>query len=230
MLRITKLKPGQICSELSVYRVDKVGSESTALTILPSNQKISISNEYVASNLVSANNYDDEEIVGKEDKLWTQKQVDDYFAKASETEKEFNKDLRVGDVRVKGIRTLFSEIGEHVFTVVYRKQDTPKSAKAIKAEKETKAQQLVDALEKAKEQHKSMSKVAAKFVEDLLKNPVLDFVPGEMRTLVGYKIGTHIPRDGKYFVMDCEIGEPRLVNINTIQELIYNGVKYIVEK
>ena len=54
---------------------------------------------------------------------------------------------------------------------------------------------------------------------------------GSMR---GYKM-QFVSRDGKYKCMDMDIerteketGE-RLVNINTISQLIYNGVKYVVE-
>lgn len=56
----------------------------------------------------------------------------------------------------------------------------------------------------------------------------------EDRVLRGFKI-QFVSRDGKYRCMDMDIektekdtGE-RLVNINTISQLIYNGVKYTVE-
>lgn len=61
-----------------------------------------------------------------------------------------------------------------------------------------------------------------------------DYIEGEDRVLRGYKM-QFVSRDGKYKCMDMDIerteketGE-RLVNINTISQLIYNGVKYIVE-
>lgn len=54
------------------------------------------------------------------------------------------------------------------------------------------------------------------------------------RILRGYKM-QFVSRDGKYRCMDMDItrtdketGE-RLVNINTISQLIYNGTKYIVD-
>lgn len=61
-----------------------------------------------------------------------------------------------------------------------------------------------------------------------------DYTEGEDRVLRGFKI-QFVSRDGKYRCMDMDIektekdtGE-RLVNINTISQLIYNGVKYTVE-
>lgn len=44
-----------------------------------------------------------------------------------------------------------------------------------------------------------------------------------------------VSRDGKYRCMDMDISKTsketgeRLVNINTISQLIYNGIKYIVD-
>lgn len=67
-----------------------------------------------------------------------------------------------------------------------------------------------------------------------MANPITDVIKGEDRVLRGYKM-QFVSRDGKYRCMDMDIeksdketGE-RLVNINTIKMLIYNGVKYVVE-
>lgn len=73
-------------------------------------------------------------------------------------------------------------------------------------------------------------KEALEFIQN---NPVKDYIEGEDRILRGYKM-QFVSRDGKYRCMDMDItrtdketGE-RLVNINTISQLIYNGTKYIV--
>lgn len=65
-------------------------------------------------------------------------------------------------------------------------------------------------------------------------NPIKDYIEGGERVLRGYK-KQFVSRDGKYRCMDMDItrtdketGE-RLVNINTISQLIYNGTKYIVD-
>lgn len=59
-------------------------------------------------------------------------------------------------------------------------------------------------------------------------------IEGEERVLRGFKL-QFVSRDGKYRCLDMDIertsketGE-RLVNINTIEQLIYNGVQYIVK-
>lgn len=58
---------------------------------------------------------------------------------------------------------------------------------------------------------------------------------GEDRVLRGYKM-QFVSRDGKYKCLDMDIEKKnpkedgvRLVNINTIKQLIFNGVKYVVE-
>lgn len=64
--------------------------------------------------------------------------------------------------------------------------------------------------------------------------PIKDYIEGEDRVLRGYK-KQFVSRDGKYRCIDLDIKQTeketgeRLVNINTIKELIFNGVKYIVE-
>lgn len=61
-----------------------------------------------------------------------------------------------------------------------------------------------------------------------------DYIEGEDRVPRGFKMQS-VSRDGKYRCMDMDIGRTeketgeRLVNINTISCLIYNGVEYAVE-
>lgn len=74
-------------------------------------------------------------------------------------------------------------------------------------------------------------KEALEFVQS---NPIKDYAEGEDRVLRGFKI-QFVSRDGKYRCMDMDIEKTEkdtgegLVNINTISQLIYNGVKYTVE-
>jgi hypothetical protein len=74
-------------------------------------------------------------------------------------------------------------------------------------------------------------KEALEFIQN---NPIKDYIEGEDRVLRGYKL-QFVSRDGKYKCLDMDIkksdketGE-RLVNINTIEKLIFNGVLYIVK-
>lgn len=68
----------------------------------------------------------------------------------------------------------------------------------------------------------------------VLDNPIKDFIEGEDRILRGYKM-QFVSRDGKYKCLDMDIERNskedgiRLVNINTIKALVFNGVKYVVE-
>ncbi len=71
-------------------------------------------------------------------------------------------------------------------------------------------------------------------LEHIQNNPIKDFIEGEDRVLRGYKM-QFVSRDGKYKCLDMDIERNskedgiRLVNINTIKALVFNGVKYVVE-
>lgn len=84
------------------------------------------------------------------------------------------------------------------------------------------------------ESGKSVTLAYKEALEHIQNNPIKDFIEGEDRVLRGYKM-QFVSRDGKYKCMDMDVvrgpketGE-RLVNINTIKQLIFNGVKYVVE-
>lgn len=206
-VNIKEIEVGDIFSEESHYVVNKIAKDKVEFLHLESGKKVSLSNEYVANLLNTSDQYDNEVKVGKEDK----------------------KD------GTPGIRTIFESIkSSEVFTVVFKKQDKPKTKKAIEAEKEAQRAEAVALIDKAKKAKKSMAiayKEALGFIQD---NPVKDYIEGEDRILRGYKM-QFVSRDGKYRCMDMDItrtdketGE-RLVNINTISQLIYNGTKYIVD-
>ena len=79
-----------------------------------------------------------------------------------------------------------------------------------------------------------MANAYAEALAFIQENPILSETPGEERILRGYKL-QFTSRDGKYKCLDMDIkrtdketGE-RLVNINTISQLIVNGTKYIVK-
>lgn len=205
-VNIKEIEVGDIFSEESHYVVNKVVKDRIEFLHLESGKKVSLSNEYVANLLNTSDQYDNEVKVGKEDK----------------------KD------GTPGIRTIFENIkSSEVFTVVFKKQDKPKTKKAIEAEKEAQRAEAVALIDKAKKAKKSMAVAYKKALEFIQNNPVKDYIEGENRILRGYKM-QFVSRDGKYRCMDMDItrtdketGE-RLVNINTISQLIYNGTKYIV--
>lgn len=206
-VNIKEIEVGDIFSEESHYVVNKVAKDKVEFLHLESGKKVSLSNEYVANLLNTSDQYDNEVKVGKEDK----------------------KD------GTPGIRTIFENIkSSEVFTVVFKKQDKPKTKKAIETEKEAQRAEAVALIDKAKKAKKSMATAYKEALEFIQNNPVKDYIEGEDRILRGYKM-QFVSRDGKYRCMDMDItrtdketGE-RLVNINTISQLIYNGTKYIVD-
>ncbi len=206
-VNIKEIEVGDIFSEESHYVVNKVAKDKIDFLHLESGKKVSLSNEYVANLLNTSDQYDNEVKVGKEDK----------------------KD------GTPGIRTIFENIkSSEVFTVVFKKQDKPKTKKAIEAEKEAQRAEAVALIDKAKKAKKSMATAYKEALEFIQNNPIKDYIEGEDRILRGYKM-QFVSRDGKYRCMDMDItrtdketGE-RLVNINTISQLIYNGTKYIVD-
>lgn len=206
-VNIKEIEVGDIFSEESHYVVNKVAKDKVEFLHLESGKKVSLSNEYVANLLNTSDQYDNEVKVGKEDK----------------------KD------GTPGIRTIFENIkSSEVFTVVFKKQDKPKTKKAIEAEKEAQRAEAVALIDKAKKAKKSMATAYKEALEFIQNNPIKDYIEGEDRILRGYKM-QFVSRDGKYRCMDMDItrtdketGE-RLVNINTISQLIYNGTKYVVD-
>lgn len=206
-VNLAEIEVGDIFSEESHYIVKEVKSGSVVFEHLESGKNVSLSNEYVHDMLNTSDQYEKEVKVTKEDK----------------------KDGTVG------IRTIFEGIkSSEVFTVVFKKQDKPKTKKQIESEREAQRAEAVALIDKAKKNKKSMAVAYKEALEFIQNNPIKDYIDGEDRVLRGYKM-QFVSRDGKYRCMDMDIerndketGE-RLVNINTISQLIYNGVKYIVE-
>lgn len=207
MIKITNIKEGDVFSEESHYKVISKNISSIHFLHIESNTEISIDKSYVEKLLKSA----------------------DQFSEVKEVTKEDKKD------GTPGIRSIFESIHSgQVFTVVFKKQDTPKSTKKFKAEVDAIAEKLCDEIDKVKNSKKGVADWAKKTIYALMNNPVSKVEEGEMRTLRGFKLQFN-SRDGKYRCLDMDIertdketGE-RFVNINTISELIYNGVKYIVK-
>ncbi len=204
----TGIKVSDVLSETSHYIVTGFNFDgSTRCRHFESGEEVNIGKSYVDNYIKSGDNYDQEIKVTKEDK----------------------KDGTLG------IRTIFENIHSgQVFTVCFKKQDKPRSKKAINADIEKKVELFTAAIERAKTQKKSISEVAKKHFSDLMLNPILDYEEGEERVLRGYKI-QFVSRDGRYDCVDMDITKTdkesgiRPVNINTIRYLIYNGIKYIVE-
>lgn len=206
-VNLREIEVGDIFSEESHYVVKEVKSESVVFKHLESGKTANLSNEYVYNMLNTSDQYEKEVKVTREDK----------------------KD------GTPGIRTIFEGIkSSEVFTVVFKKQDKAKTKKQFESEKEAQRMEATSMIDKAKRQKKSMATAYKEALEFVQSNPIKDYTEGEDRVLRGFKI-QFVSRDGKYRCMDMDIektekdtGE-RLVNINTISQLIYDGVKYTVE-
>ena len=206
-VNIKEIKVGDVFSEESHYVVNKVAKDKVEFLHLESGKKVSLSNEYVTNLLNTSDQYDNEVKVSKEDK----------------------KD------GTPGIRTIFENIkSSEVFTVVFKKQDKPKSKKNLNEEIDYLVDQFSRDIDRVKVSKKGVAEKAKQLITELIREPILPYEKGEDRILRGYKM-QFVSRDGKYRCRDMDItrtdketGE-RLVNINTISQLIYNGTKYIVD-
>lgn len=222
-IKVNEIQPNDVMAEISHYRVLIVGPNDVSFTHIESGQKVNLSHQYVSDLLHCAEQYHDEVKVGREDKFWTAKQV------ADATAKDANFSAREGDVRVKGIRSIFEDIrSSDVFTVCFVKQDKILSQKAYETLVQNRIAEAVAKIEAAKNSKKSVTLAAEQELRDLILNPVLNYTPGEERVLRGYKM-QFVSRDGRYDCFDVDVNELRPVNINTIVYLIYKGIKYVVE-
>lgn len=206
-VNLKEIQIGDVFSEESHYVVTELAKDSVKFNHLESGKEVQLSNDYVKNLLNTSDQYEKEIKVGKEDK----------------------KD------GTPGIRSIFESIkSSEVFTVVFKKQGKVKTKKQLNEEKAAQREEAIALIDKAKKAKKSMAEAYKVALEMIQNNPILDTIEGEDRVLRGFKL-QFVSRDGKYRCMDMDIkrtdketGE-RLVNINTISVLVYNGVKYVVE-
>lgn len=202
---IKSFKVGDVLSESSHYKVLAVnGNLNFKLKHLESGDMVYIGKEYIHNYLESADDFTNEVKVTREDK----------------------KDGTLG------IRSIFEGIhGSQVFTVCFKKQDTPKSQRKLNAEIATLISDFSKEIDTIQKNKKGVAEAAKKFAEELIKNPILPYEEGEDRVLRGFKIQFE-SRDGRYNCIDMDIEDTnnvRPVNINTIRWIILGGTKYVVE-
>lgn len=205
--KINQLKQGSIISESSHYIVNKVSNSTAWLTHFESGEEVQIGMSYLKHYTDSADFYNEEVKVTKEDK----------------------KDGTLG------IRSIWENIHSgQVFTVCFKKQDKPKSQKKLNTEISSLIESFSNEIDNVKNNKKGVANCAKQLIEELVNNPILPYEEGEERVLRGYKI-QFSSRDGRYDCVDMDITKTdkesgiRPVNINTIKYLIFNGVKYVVE-
>jgi hypothetical protein len=205
--KINQLKQGSIISESSHYIVNKVSNSNAWLTHFESGEEVQIGMSYLKHYTDSADFYNEEVKVTKEDK----------------------KDGTLG------IRSIWENIHSgQVFTVCFKKQNKPKSQKKLNAEISSLIESFSNEIDNVKNNKKGVANCAKQLIEELVNNPILPYEEGEERVLRGYKI-QFSSRDGRYDCVDMDITKTdkesgiRPVNINTIKYLIFDSVKYVVE-
>lgn len=201
---IKKFAEGDVLSESSHYKVSSISSNSVSLQHQESGDIVHISKTYIEKYLESADEVINEVEVTKEDR----------------------KDGTLG------IRSIFEKIHtDQVFTVCFRKQDTPKSQRKLSQEIAILINEFSNEIDTIQKNKKGVADAAKQFAEKLIKNPILPYEEGEDRILRGYKVQFE-SRDGRYNCVDMDITEEnnvRPVNINSIKWLVYKGIKYIVQ-
>lgn len=201
---VKNFKVGDVLSESSHYVVTGIYGNDTVLKHQESGDSVHINKIYIEKHLESADEVINEVKVTKEDK----------------------KDGTLG------IRSIFESIhGTQVFTVCFKKQDTPKSQKKLNAEIATLISDFSNEIDTIQKSKKGVADAAKRFAEELITHPILPYEEGEDRVPRGFKIQFE-SRDGRYNCVDMDIEDNnniRPVNINTIKWLIIGGTKYVVE-
>ena len=203
----TGIAVNDVLSEISHYKVIGINADDSIRVVhTESGDVVNIGRTYVEKYIKSGDNYDKEVEVTREDK----------------------KDGTLG------IRSIFEGIHSgQVFTVCFKKQDKPKSAKQFNAEVNEIVTKVCEEIDQVKSSKRGVAEWAKRTILALMKNPISKVVEGEDRILRGYKIQFE-SRDGRYDCVDMDIVKTdkesgiRPVNILTIKWLIYNGVKYTV--
>lgn len=204
MKEIKQLKVGDVLSETSHYKVERINAQDIIVKHLESGDSVRLGMGYVGGYIDSADEVVEEVKVTKEDK----------------------KD------GTKGIRSIFEGIHtSQVFTVCFKKQDKPKTQKALNTEINDLVTQFTADIDKVKASKKGVTERAKTLITELIREPILPYEEGEDRVLRGFKIQFE-SRDGRYNCVDMDIEDEnniRPVNINTIKWLLIGGTKYIVE-
>lgn len=251
-INLNEIEIGDVFSEESHYVFTGKSGNIFQFKHLESGNTINLDEKYVTDLLTTADQYEKEVEVGKEDKYWTDKQIEIAMVKG---ELPIDTKVRAGDVRVQGIRSIWAGIySSQVFTVSFNKQSKTVSAKALK---EARDKQLADVLAKlngpqpqpavtrgrgrpsknipgimsAKDLYNWNPITIEQALRDIQENPILTETPGEERILRGYK-SQFTSVNGVYDVIDMDIVvgmNQRAVNVNEINWLVIDTVKYIVK-
>jgi hypothetical protein len=223
-INIDEIQESDVFSEISHYVFLKKNGSQLKFKHLETGVAVDLHENYVSGLLQSADQFHETIEVGVEDKFWTQKQIDDAKKKNL---LEADSQIREGDLKLKGIRSVWTDIhSTQVFSVCFNKKGKELTKKAFNAAKE---KQIQDALAEV-----GTGKIT---LEDAFKriqeHPIFPVEKGEERVLRGYKV-QFVSGNGFYDVVDMDIEDDgkgsniRKVNINEINWLVVAGVKYQV--
>ena len=227
---ISEIKVGDIFSESSHYIFKGWKGDKLSFTHLESNTNVELGEGYVGNLLDTADQFKEEITVSREDRLWTQKQIDDAI-KSGGLAKDTK--IRVGDIRQEGIRSIWKNINSaQVFTVNFNKTSKNLSKTELAKQKKDQLDNAIAAINKAQSGKSGVAKAAEQAIKEIQENPILNFQKGEERTLRGYKVQFE-SITGYYDVIDMDITtgmNRRQVHINEINWLVIGNVRYIVER
>jgi hypothetical protein len=222
--KISEIEVGDVFSEESHYVYLGKKGNTYDFKHLESKQVVHLDENYVTELLQTADQYEEEVEVGVEDKHWTQKQIDEAKKKGT---LEADSQVREGDIKLKGIRSIWSDIHTtQVFSVCFNKKGKELTKKAFNAAKEKQVQEALAAIG-------SGNVTMAEAIKQVQENPIFPVEKGEERVLRGYKV-QFSSTNGFYDVIDMDIEDDgkgsnlRKVNINEINWLVVGGVKYTV--
>jgi hypothetical protein len=221
--KISQIEVGDVFSEESHYVY--LGKTNTYdFKHLESKEVVHLDEDYVSQLLKSADQYEVEVEVGIEDKHWTQKQIDEAKKKGT---LEADSQVREGDIKLKGIRSIWSDIHTtQVLSVSFNKKGKELTKKAFNAAKEKQVQEALADIG-------SGNVTMADAIKKIQENPIFPVEKGEERVLRGYKV-QFSSTNGFYDVIDMDIDDDgkgsnlRKVNINEINWLVIDGIKYVV--
>ena len=203
-IKLKDIEKGDIFSESSHYIFDKKIGDKFVFKQVETDQEVGLDSRYVSNLLSTADQYDQVVKVTKEDK-------------------------KTGE---PGIRSIWENLStDQVFTVCFRKQDSKITKKEFNSKRDAQLMDAVARIEKAKAGKKGVAKLSAEIIKEVQENPITDIKEGDLRQLRGYK-KEFASRDGKYNCIDMDItsgSQVRPVNINTIESLVFNNIKYEVK-
>lgn len=232
-INISEIAVGDLFSESNHLIVTNRTPTTVKFKHLSSGEEVEFSNEYVSDLLKTADQYSKEVKVTREDSHWTKVKIDAAIKKGTFTQEDAP---AIGEVEVQGIRSLFENIfNDQCFTVIYRKKDEKLSDKKYKELRDAQIQSALAEIEKTASQRKGVKNKAEEVLKQIQENPITKIIEGEKRKLRGFK-KTYTSRDGLYYCEDVDIVKTekengiRPVNIVTIEELIFDGVRFFIEK